>query len=150
MDTGPIISEYSLILLFSVLGATFLITSTDLLSMYLSLELQSFSVYLLSSIHRESVSSTSAGLKYFLLGSLSSCLIVRLLFSLRYGSLRSKYCPIVFPATGLGKREILELNIAFLHKDKTGQNRICLVACRADSPMNKAILLKSHLPGAST
>jgi NADH-ubiquinone oxidoreductase chain 2 len=44
--------------------------------MYLSIELQSFGVYILSTIFRDSDSATSAGLKYFLLGGLSSCLIL--------------------------------------------------------------------------
>lgn len=73
---GPILSEYSLILLFSVLGATLLISSADLIAMYLSIELQSFAVYLLAAIHRDSESATAAGLKYFLLGGLSSCFIL--------------------------------------------------------------------------
>lgn len=75
-NTGPILSEYSLILLFSVLGATLLISSADLISMYLSIELQSFAVYILAAIHRDSESATAAGLKYFLLGGLSSCFIL--------------------------------------------------------------------------
>jgi len=69
-------SEYSLIVLFSTLGASLLISSSDLVSMYLSIELQSFGLYILSTLYRDSESSTSAGLKYFLLGSLSSCLIL--------------------------------------------------------------------------
>jgi len=73
---GPVLSEYSLILLFSVLGATLLISSADLISMYLSIELQSFAVYILAAIHRDSESATAAGLKYFLLGGLSSCFIL--------------------------------------------------------------------------
>lgn len=75
-SAGPVLSEYSLILLFSVLGATLLISSADLMSMYLSIELQSFAVYILAAIHRDSESSTAAGLKYFLLGGLSSCFIL--------------------------------------------------------------------------
>ena len=69
-------SEYSLIVLFSTLGASLLVSSADLISMYLSIELQSFGVYILSTLYRDSESSTSAGLKYFLLGGLSSCLIL--------------------------------------------------------------------------
>src|SRR5580693_934475 len=69
-------SEYSLIVLFSTLGASLLISSSDLVSMYLSIELQSFGLYILSTLYRDSESSTSAGLKYFLLGGLSSCLIL--------------------------------------------------------------------------
>ena len=69
-------SEYSLIVLFSSLGASLLVSSSDLISMYLSIELQSFGVYILTTLYRESESATSAGLKYFLLGGLSSCLIL--------------------------------------------------------------------------
>jgi NADH-ubiquinone oxidoreductase chain 2 len=68
--------EYCLIVMFSTLGASLLISSSDLISMYLSIELQSFGVYILSTLYRNSESATSAGLKYFLLGSLSSCLIL--------------------------------------------------------------------------
>ena len=68
--------EYSLITLLSTLGASLLISSSDLISLYLSIELQSFGVYILASIYRNSESAVSAGLKYFLLGSLSSCLIL--------------------------------------------------------------------------
>jgi NADH-ubiquinone oxidoreductase chain 2 len=69
-------SEYCLIVLFSTLGASLLMSSFDLISMYLSIELQSFGLYILSTLHKDSESSTSAGLKYFLLGGLSSCLIL--------------------------------------------------------------------------
>jgi NADH-ubiquinone oxidoreductase chain 2 len=69
-------SEYCLIVLFSTLGASLLMSSSDLISMYLSIELQSFGLYILSTLHKDSESSTSAGLKYFLLGGLSSCLIL--------------------------------------------------------------------------
>lgn len=69
-------TEYSLIILFTILGASLLISSSDLISMYLSIELQSFGVYILASLYRDSDSATAAGLKYFLLGGLSSCLIL--------------------------------------------------------------------------
>lgn len=68
--------EYSLIVLFSTFGALLLVSSCDLISMYLSIELQSFGVYILSTLYRDSESCTKAGLKYFLLGSLSSCIIL--------------------------------------------------------------------------
>lgn len=73
---SPALSEYSLILLFTTLGGVLLLSSSDLVSMYLSIELQSFAVYILCAINRDSESSTSAGLKYFLLGGLSSCFIL--------------------------------------------------------------------------
>ena len=68
--------KYSLIVLFSTLGSTLLLSSSDLLSMYLSIELQSFGVYILATLFKESRLATSAGLKYFLLGGFSSCLIL--------------------------------------------------------------------------
>jgi NADH-ubiquinone oxidoreductase chain 2 len=80
----PVLAEYPLIVLFTVLGMSSLISSSDLVSMFLSIELQSFAVYILATIYRESESATSAGLKYFLLGSLSSALIL-LGSSLLYG-----------------------------------------------------------------
>ena len=71
-----IIPKYLLIVLFSTLGSLMLVSSSDLISMYLSIELQSFGVYILATLHRDSALATSAGLKYFLLGGLSSCLIL--------------------------------------------------------------------------
>ena len=53
-----------------------LLSSGNLLSLYLAVELQSFGVYILATIYRNSESATNAGLKYFLLGGLSSCLIL--------------------------------------------------------------------------
>jgi NADH-ubiquinone oxidoreductase chain 2 len=69
-------TDYSLVVLFSSLGSSLLISSYDLISIYLSIELQSFGLYVLSTLYRDSESSTSAGLKYFLLGGLSSCIIL--------------------------------------------------------------------------
>jgi NADH-ubiquinone oxidoreductase chain 2 len=69
-------TDYSLIVLFSILGSALLISSYDLISIYLSIELQSFGLYILSTLYRDSESSTAAGLKYFLLGGLSSCIIL--------------------------------------------------------------------------
>ena len=68
--------DYSLIVLFSSLGSCLLISSFDLISLYISIELQSFGLYVLSTLYRDSESSTKAGLKYFLLGGLSSCIIL--------------------------------------------------------------------------
>lgn len=70
------IIEYTLIIIFAVSGAVILLSSADLGSIYLSIELQSFSLYIISSIHRNSESSTGSALTYFLLGGLSSCFIL--------------------------------------------------------------------------
>nr|ATX62052.1 NADH dehydrogenase subunit 2 [Tremella fuciformis] len=76
LTSVPTIAEYPLIILFTTCGASFLVSSADLVSIYLSIELQSFAVYILAALYRESESATSAGLKYFLLGGLSSGLIL--------------------------------------------------------------------------
>jgi len=70
------IIEYPLILLFILIGGVFLMSSGDLVSIFLSIELQSYGLYLLCSIYRNSELATNAGLTYFLLGGLSSCIIL--------------------------------------------------------------------------
>jgi NADH-ubiquinone oxidoreductase chain 2 len=70
------IIEYPLILLFIITGAILLISTNDLISIFLSIELQSYGLYLLSTIYRNSELSTIGGLTYFLLGGLSSCFIL--------------------------------------------------------------------------
>jgi NADH-ubiquinone oxidoreductase chain 2 len=80
----PTIAEYPMIIVFTTIGASFLISSTNLVSLYLAIELQSFAVYILAALYRNSESATAAGLKYFLLGALSSAFIL-LGSSLIYG-----------------------------------------------------------------
>src|ERR1700748_3945515 len=58
------------------LCSLFLMSTNDLVSIFLSIELQSYGLYLLSTIYRNSESATSGGLMYFLLGGLSSCFIL--------------------------------------------------------------------------
>jgi NADH-ubiquinone oxidoreductase chain 2 len=70
------IIEYTLMLLFIITGSVLLISSSDLVSIFLSIELQSYGLYLLCTMYRNSESATSAGLTYFLLGGLSSCFIL--------------------------------------------------------------------------
>ena len=69
-------TNFSLIILFNLLGASLLISSFDFISLYLTIELQSFSLYVLASLYRNSELATSAGLKYFLIGALASCFIL--------------------------------------------------------------------------
>jgi NADH-ubiquinone oxidoreductase chain 2 len=84
------ILEYTLIILFIIIGSILLISSSDLVSIFLSIELQSYGLYLLCTIYRNSESSTSAGLTYFLLGGLASCFIL-LGISLIYANLGITY-----------------------------------------------------------
>lgn len=70
------LTEYPLIILFIVSGAIFLMSSNDLITIFLSIELQSYGLYIISTLYRNSELSTNAGLTYFLLGGLSSCIIL--------------------------------------------------------------------------
>ena len=70
------ILEYALIIIFVVSGAVFLMSSADIVSIFLSIELQSYGLYILSTIYRDSELATGSGLTYFLLGGLSSCFIL--------------------------------------------------------------------------
>src|SRR6202040_1409613 len=70
------IIEYPLILLFIITGAIFLVSTSDLVSIFLSIELQSYGLYLLCTLYRNSELATTGGLTYFLLGGLSSCFIL--------------------------------------------------------------------------
>ena len=70
------IIEYPLIMLFIITGSVFLISTSDLVSIFLSIELQSYGLYLLSTLYRNSELATTGGLTYFLLGGLSSCFIL--------------------------------------------------------------------------
>ena len=70
------IIEYTLILQFIIVGGITLLSSNDLITIFLSIELQSYGLYILSTIYRNSEESTGAGLTYFLLGGLSSSIIL--------------------------------------------------------------------------
>jgi len=70
------VAEYPLIIFFTTLGMSCLVSSNDLVTFFLSIELQSLALYILATIYRDSEAATSAGLKYFLVGALSSSLIL--------------------------------------------------------------------------
>jgi NADH-quinone oxidoreductase subunit N len=68
--------EFPLIVALAVAGMMIMVSAGDLMSLYMGLELQSLSLYILAAFRRDSVKSTEAGLKYFVLGSLSSGLLL--------------------------------------------------------------------------
>jgi NADH-quinone oxidoreductase subunit N len=68
--------EFTLLILLSILGMLLLISSYDLLSLYLNVELMSLSFYILAAYKRNSEFSSEAGLKYFILGAFSSGLLL--------------------------------------------------------------------------
>ncbi len=91
--------EYPIIILLSILGMFFMVSSNDLILFYLGLELQSLSLYILASIDRDNLRSTESGIKYFVLSALSSGLLL-------YG------CSLLYGFTGSTNFELIssELN----------------------------------------
>jgi len=76
VDESFRIIEYPLVTLFVLSGSLFLMSTGDLISIFLAIELQSYGLYILCSLYRDSESSTGSALTYFLLGGLSSCFIL--------------------------------------------------------------------------
>ncbi len=107
------IIEYPLILLFIITGSVFLISSSDLVSIFLSIELQSYGLYLLSTLYRNSELATSGGLTYFLLGGLSSCFIL-LGTALLYANSGSTNLDGIYVITSLS--DISNHNILYWYK----------------------------------
>jgi len=64
--------EYPVLIVLSTLGMMMMISANDMIALYLGLELQSLSLYVIAAINRDSTRATEAGLKYFVLGALSS------------------------------------------------------------------------------
>ncbi|QEX22356.1 NADH-quinone oxidoreductase subunit N [Hypericibacter adhaerens] len=68
--------EFPVLLLFSTLGMMLMISANDLISLYVGLELQSLALYVVAAFRRDTIRSTEAGLKYFVLGALSSGMLL--------------------------------------------------------------------------
>ena len=68
--------EYPILIALAAVGMMMMVSAGDLIALYMGLELQSLSLYVVASLRRDSVKSTEAGLKYFVLGALSSGLLL--------------------------------------------------------------------------
>ncbi|HEY9022009.1 MAG TPA: NADH-quinone oxidoreductase subunit NuoN [Paracoccaceae bacterium] len=68
--------EYPILVSLSVVGMMVMVSAGDLMALYMGLELQSLALYVIASLRRDSLKSTEAGLKYFILGALSSGLLL--------------------------------------------------------------------------
>jgi len=90
--------EYPILILSATLGMMIMISSYDLIVFYMGLELQSLSLYVLASFNRDSYRSTEAGLKYFVLGALSSGLLL-------YG------CSLIYGFSGSTNFDLIAQNI---------------------------------------
>ena len=75
-DGDPLRAEFPVLLLLSAVGMGMMVSATDLLSLYVGLELQSLSAYVLASFLRTDGRSAEAGLKYFVLGALASGILL--------------------------------------------------------------------------
>jgi len=96
--------EYPIIILISILGMFFIVSSNDLILFYLGLELQSLSLYILAAIDRDNLRSSESGIKYFILSALSSGLLL-------YG------CSLLYGFTGSTNFETISNE---LNKENTG------------------------------
>ena len=74
--TGLMKFEYPLLITLAVVGMMMMVSAGDLIALYMGLELQSLSLYVVAALRRDTVRSTEAGLKYFVLGALSSGLLL--------------------------------------------------------------------------
>ena len=68
--------EYPILILFAAVGMALMVSANDLIALYMSIETQSLALYILAAFNRDSRRSTEAGLKYFVLGALSSGLLL--------------------------------------------------------------------------
>ena len=95
--------EFPILMLFATLGMMMMISANDLIALYLGLELQSLSLYVIAAFRRDDLRSTEAGLKYFVLGALSSGMLL-------YG------CSMIYGFTGttsfVGLGEVLKSSAA--------------------------------------
>ena len=96
--------EYPIIILLSILGMFFMVSSNDIILFYLGLELQSLSLYILASMDRDNLKSSESGIKYFVLSALSSGLLL-------YG------CSLLYGFTGSTNFDLIA---GQLNKDNTG------------------------------
>tara|TARA_Y100000589_G_C27172791_1_gene637476 strand:+ start:869 stop:2221 length:1353 start_codon:yes stop_codon:yes gene_type:complete len=87
--------EYPVLLIFSILGMLVMISANDLIILYISIELQSLSLYVLVALRRGSIKGSEAALKYFILGSIASAVIL-------YG------CSMVYSVVGATNYEIIK------------------------------------------
>ena len=97
--------EYPILIMLATLGMMMMISATTMLSLYLGLELQSLALYVIAAINRDSVRSTEAGLKYFVLGALSSGMLLYGI-SLVYGFTGQIEFASIAAAIGEGERNV--------------------------------------------
>ncbi len=93
--------EFPILISLAVVGMMMMVSAGNLMSLYMGLELQSLALYVVASFRRDSVNSTEAGMKYFVLGALSSGLLLYGA-SLVYGYTGSADFAIIIQSAGQG------------------------------------------------
>ena len=97
--------EYPVLIMLATLGMLLMVSANDMIALYLGLELQSLALYVIAAINRDSVRSTEAGLKYFVLGALSSGMLLYGI-SLVYGFTGNTGFDAIAAALSGGERQI--------------------------------------------
>jgi NADH-quinone oxidoreductase subunit N len=105
--------EFGILVLLSTLGMMLLISAADLIALYLGLELMSLPLYVIAASNRDNVRSTEAGLKYFVLGALSSGMLLYGA-SLIYGFTGAVAFPGIAKVAALGPNIGLIFGLVFL------------------------------------
>jgi NADH-quinone oxidoreductase subunit N len=106
--------EYPILVMLSTLGMMLMVSANDMIALYLGLELQSLAIYVLAAINRDNLRSTEAGLKYFVLGALSSGMLLYGI-SLVYGYTGATGFPEIAAAlTGGGRQLGLVFGLVFV------------------------------------
>jgi NADH-quinone oxidoreductase subunit N len=108
--------EYPVLVLLSVVGMMMMVSAGDLISLYMAIELQSLALYVLAAMRRDDVRSSEAGLKYFVLGALSSGMLLYGA-SLIYGITGSTQFSVIAQVAlqpGAGQNIILVVGLVFL------------------------------------
>jgi NADH-quinone oxidoreductase subunit N len=97
--------EFSILVLLATLGMMMMVSANDLMSLYVGLELQSLALYVVAAMKRDSAKATEAGLKYFVLGALSSGMLLYGA-SLIYGFTGHTQLDLIVGAIAEGERSI--------------------------------------------
>ncbi len=106
--------EYAVLVLLATLGMMIMVSSNDLITVYIGLELQSLALYVVAAMKRDDARATEAGMKYFVLGALSSGMLLYGA-SLVYGFTGTTQLDLIVKAIALDSRSIgLVFGLVFL------------------------------------
>ena len=121
--------EYPVLILLSATGMLVMVSANDLIALYMGIELQALAAYVIATINRDNLRSTEAGLKYFVLGALSSGMLLYGM-SLVYGFTGAVSLPGIAAVLTLSDVNIgLIFGIVFLLSALLSRSRPCPSTC---------------------